>query len=215
MTPRVGAVMLAALLLGGGATAAAAPLSLSSQQVAVFRVDATVSLSSCTAGATADAYVTEPLSGAGAETELRVASALGANKRSFLRLDLAPCAIPTAARVTSAELRLHLSTAPGSSRIYDAFRVTASWADTLTWPTQPAVAASASASAATGTTAGVTLAWNVLTDTAAFVAGTQTNNGWRVSDRTESNLTALEGRFSAREHASTSERPALAVSWYP
>jgi hypothetical protein len=212
---RVGAGVLAAILLGGGATAAAAPLSLSSQLVTVFRVNATVPLTSCTAGATADAYVTEPLSGAGTETELRVASAFGANKRSFLRLDLASCAIPTVARVTSAALRLHLSTAPGSSRTYDVFRVTASWVESLTWVTQPAVAASASASAATGTTAGVTLAWNVLTDTAAFVAGTQTNNGWRVSDRTESNLTAIEGRFSAREHASSSQRPALAVSWYP
>lgn len=215
MTPRVGAVLLAAVLLGGGATAAAAPLSLSSQRVAVFRINATVPLSSCTAGATADAYVTEPLSGAGTETELQVASALLANKRSLLRLDLASCAIPDAARVKSAELRLHLSTAPGSSRTYDAFRVTASWAESLTWTTQPAVAASASASVTTGTTAGVTLAWNVLTDTAAFVAGTQTNDGWRLSDRTESNLTAIEGRFSAREHATPSQQPALAVTWYP
>jgi hypothetical protein len=208
-------MLLAAFLLGGGATAAAAPLPLSTQQVAVFRVNATVPLSSCSAGATADAYVTEPLSGAGTETKVRVASALLANQRSYLRLDLASCAIPAAARVKSAELRLFLSTAPGSSRTYDAFRVTASWLETLTWTGQPAVAATASASVTTGTTPGVTLAWNVLTDTATFVAGTQTNQGWRLSDRTENNLSAIESRFSAREHATSGQRPALAVTWYP
>jgi hypothetical protein len=185
-----------------------------------------VPVTTCTLTAAADTYAHEDSAGTnfGTETTLHVRSGVRRvllltfpdNKRSFVRFDLASCSIPSSARVVSAQQNLFLSTAPSSSRTYQVHRVTQSWTETnLAWDNQPAVAASATASASTGTVANVTIGWDVRADIQSFVGGTATNDGWRLKDVTEGADPAHEGRFNAREHGTTSQRPSLVVTYYP
>jgi hypothetical protein len=118
--------------------------------------------------------------------------------------------------VTGATLKLYLATAPSASRTYQVFRTAASWGEsTLTWNNQPSVAGSATASASTGTSSDVTLSFDVTADVRAFVAGSDTNTGWRLNDGSETSATTRSGTFGTREAANPAQRPTLVVTYYP
>jgi hypothetical protein len=214
-------VAVASAVLASGVGFAAA-LATTPKRLTVHAAADIVPVSTCTLRAEADTYADQGSSGSnfGAATTLHVRSAvtlilLADNKRSFVRFNVASCSIPATARITTARMKLFLSTAPAASRTYDVHRVTASWGETtLDWGNQPSVAGAATASVATGLTANVTLECDVLADVQGFVAGTLTNNGWRVKDRTESSGTAFEGRFNSDEHGTASQRPSLVITWY-
>jgi hypothetical protein len=217
--------LIPACLLIGGAVGFAASLALTPKALAVFTSASSVPISTCTLTPAADTYAYQGSSGSnfGTATTLHVRSAETGfiltspdNKRSFARFDLASCSIPTSARVLTATMRLFMSTAPSATRTYQVHRVTQAWGETtLDWDNQPTAVATATASAATGTTSNVTIQWNVLADVNAFVAGTTTNQGWRVRDSVETSSTDREGRFNAREHSTVSQRPSLAITYYP
>ena len=181
-------------------------------------VAAVVPVSTCSLTSSADTYANGALLSTGTNfggaTTLQVRSDTLGNKRTFVAFDLASCAIPGLARVLTSSLSLYLATTPTSSRTYELHRVTAGWTQSgLTWSNQPATTGTATASFGTGSTGGVTLSMNVLTDVSAFVAGGATNNGWRIKDQTEGDLLAAgEGRFSSREGSTP---PALVVTYYP
>lgn len=216
------AVLVAVVSTGVGFAAA---LAITPRSLTVHTAASTVPISTCTLTSAADSYVHVGSGGSnfGTATTLHVRSAvtLGLvpdDKRSFVRFDLSSCSIPSNARVVTAKTKLFLSTAPTASRSNELHRVTASWGETtVTWNNQPGVAALATGTLATGTTSNVTLEWDVLSDVSAFVAGTATNNGWRIKDQVEGGLlgNSYEGRFNAREHATTSERPTLEITYYP
>ncbi len=216
------AVLVAVVATGVGFAAA---LAITPKSLTVHTAASTVPVSTCTLTASADSYVHVGSGGTnfGTATTLDVRSAvtlglLPDDKRSFVRFNLSSCAIPTNARVDAATLTMFMSTAPSESRTYDLHRVTASWGETsVTWNNQPAVATLATGSIATGTTANVTRAWNVVSDVRTFVDGTVANNGWRIKDQVEGGLlgNAYEGRFSSREQATTTQRPTLAITYYP
>lgn len=211
-TALAAAVASAALSAG---TAFAAGLGVTAASLTSVSTPATVPSSTCWVTASADTYASSLgfLSNFGTATTLQVRSGLE-NKRTFVRFDLSECAIAAGAEIKAARLQLHLSAAPTSSRTYAVHRLTATWAEgTLNWNNQPGVAASATATTTTGTTAGVTLEWTVTTDVDAFVNGTTTNFGWRVADTAEGSLSALEGAFRSREGASPV--PTLEVTYYP
>lgn len=221
LPPLVALVPLCFLL--GGAVGFAASLALTPKGLTVFTSASSVPISTCTLTPAADTYADQGSSGSnfGTATALHVRSAvtllvLANNARSFARFDLSSCSIPASARVVTAKMKLFMSTAPSASRTYQVHRLTQSWGETtLDWGNQPTAAGTATASAATGTTSNVTIEWDVLTDVSGFVAGTTTNQGWRIKDATESSGTAREGRFSAREHATVSQRPSLVITYYP
>jgi acid phosphatase type 7 len=211
-----------AIAVAASATGFASSLALTPRPLTVYVAPSTIPISTCALSApVADTYADQGSSGSnfGSATELHVRSGttlllLAANKRTFVRFDLSSCAVPADARVLSARMKLFMSTAPSATRTYRAHRITGSWAETsLDWVNQPGVAGSPTASVATGATANVPLEWDVLADVGAFVAGSVTNHGWRVSDAIESNTG--EGRFSSREHATASRRPSLVVTYYP
>ena len=212
----LGALVLSAVVVTG-VVAHATTLSLAQARLTTDTVPATVPVSSCSLTSNADTYANSALSSIGTNfgtaTTLHVrADALG-NKRTFVAFDIASCAIPAVARILTSSLSVYLATAPTASRTYDLHQITAGWTELgLTWSNQPATAASATASVSTGTTGGVTLAASVLSDVSAFVAGTATNNGWQIKDRTEGGLTAREGQFSSREGSTP---PSLIVTYYP
>lgn len=206
-----------AVALGAGA-AAAAVLGLSSAHLTVETYPSAISPTTCTlTAATADSYVNQASAGSnfGTATTLDVRSSSLANRRTFVQFALGPCSIPANALITQASLRLFLYAAPTASRTYEARRVTATWTETgITWTNQPGVAASATATAATGTTSNVTLSWNVTADVQAFVDGTA-NFGWRIADETENSSSARTGRFRSAEYGTAAQRPVLEVTYYP
>lgn len=195
----------------GGGIAFGASLVLSSNRLTVF--------ASCTLrAATADTYVNQasPGSNFGTATTFFVRSQIGANRRAFIRFDLASCFIPATADVITARLSLHMSTAPTANRTYQAHRATASWTETgITWTNQAAVAGSATSTTTTGTSSGVRLEWDVVADVNSFVNGSLVNDGWRIADSVESSSTARTATFSSAEHGTASQRPRLTITYYP
>src|SRR5438876_449594 len=138
-------------------------------------------------GAVADNYVdlknpTTVQNAAG--TTLIVAKKSGTDEqRTFLRFNLSGIS----GTINSSKLRMFISAEGNSApnRTHDVHRVTATWTDTsITWNNQPAVAGSPTNSQTTPLTSAVPtfMRWTVTSDVAAFVAGTFSNFGWRVSD---------------------------------
>jgi len=210
--------LLPACFVIGGAVGFAASLALTPKALAVFTSASSVPISTCTLTSNADTYADGAVLNQGANfgtaTQLHVRSDTLGNKRSFVRFNVSSC-IPSGARIKTATLSLFLASAPGASRTHQLRRVTASWGETtLTWSNQPAVAGAATGNVSTGTTNNVTLSWTVLADVQAFADGTA-NNGWRVADSAEGALGAQEGRYNSREHATVSQRPSLAITYYP
>lgn len=208
------------MLSAAGATFAfAAKLDVSSKGLTDVQGPSQVSLSTCTAVATADAYIDEAAatSNHGSDAAISVRSQQNANQRGLVRFDLTGCSIPQNASVKSARLDAYLATAPSSSRSYGMHAASASWEEaTTTWNTQPGAAATATATTATGTSAGAILSWDVVTDVRGFVSGTTTNYGWMVKDQTENAADpGVGGALASREDTSSGRRPTLIISYYP
>jgi hypothetical protein len=214
-------VLAAAVVAGffGAGIAVAATLGVTSAALTVSTGPSTIAVTTCSlTAASNDSYVSQasPASSFGTATTLNVRTSAAANMRAFVQFSLAPCSIPANALVTDGELKLFMSSSPAATRTYDAHRVAASWAEgTVTWTNQPTVAASATASVATGTTSNVTLKWNVTADVQAFLDGTASNSGWRIKDQTEDSATARTAQFRSAEYTTASQRPTLDISYYP
>lgn len=200
--------ILAGLVAGSAAWAASTPVS-----TAKLTVDAPTV---CSLNPAADTYVDEASSAGnfGTETSFSVTSLLAGNRRALVHFDLSSCSIPDGAEILSADLKMYLSSAPVLERTHDAHRATASWSETgVTWADQPSIDGTATASAITGVTDGVTLEWDVTSDVAAFVEGAATNHGWLVKDTLEGGATEMTGTYSSRDHGTEAERPVLAVTY--
>jgi len=211
-------VLMAVVGASATSTAVAASLGVTPARLTVFAAATTVPVTSCRLEAAADTYVDQLslLSNFGGATTLLVWSSLLQNRRSFVRFDLSTCAIPPTARVMTAVLTLFLATAPSNSRTYVVSRVTGAWTEAgLTWTSQPAVAGSPTATRATGTASGVVLTWNVAADVQAFAGGSQTNNGWRLTDSSEDSAAAQQGTLASKENAAAAARPTLDITFYP
>jgi hypothetical protein len=216
------AVLVAVVATGVGFAAA---LAITPTSLTVHTAASAVPISTCTLTSSADSYVAEDDdSNFGTATAVHVRSyqtvliviPTNRNRRGFVKFDLSSCSIPAAAAVKTATLSVFLSSAPNQNRTWNIHRVTASWTEAgITWSDQPATAVTNSATVATGTTSNVTLQANVLTDVGAFVSGSQANNGWRFADSLENSSTERLGQFRSREHATTSQRPTLAITYYP
>jgi hypothetical protein len=210
------AALVAGCLVFGSSIGAAAGLSLTPRSLTVLSAPATVPLSTCTLTAVTDSYVDGDVLAAGSNfgtaATLSVRSAALGNRRSFVRFDLTACPDFANARVISATMVLFATTA-AAGRTYDVHRATASWSETVvTWNAQPAIAASATASTAT---AAGEMSWSVAADVSAFVAGSATNFGWRITDRTEGAAVAQTSTFASREDGMPSRRPRLHIEYYP
>lgn len=200
----------------------AAALAITPERLTIHTAASAVPVSTCTLTPSADDYVAQDDgSNFGSATTLHVQShqttvlviTTQRNRRSFVKFDLSPCSIAAGSRVTSATLSVFLSSAPNQNRTWNIGRVTSSWTENnISWP---GPAATASTSVTTGTTSNVTRSANVTSDVASFVAGTQTNHGWRFSDSAENSSTQRNGQFRSREFGTVSERPTLVINYYP
>lgn len=214
MTGRI-ALICAAFVLALAGVASAAVLALDADRITVLRIPGTVPVKTCTISAVSDAYVDEALPDAAAGTAPALEVTAGpADRRAFVRFDVAGCSIPAGAEVRSAALAMVLAAAPAEARNWKVQRVTDAWAGDVTWSTAPAVAAASTDTAATGIAAGATLQWNVLPDVADVVSGAALDRGWRIADADETPVAPVGGALASSEAAAAGTRPTLTVTWF-
>jgi len=221
-----------ALVLGGSAAwGLAAGVTLNSQELTPYRT-CTVTATPSSTTAVIDAVVRQatPTTNLGTATTTETSSANAANRRVYIKFDLSGCspAIPSAANVRAATLRLYMSALPAACRTLDIFRVTSSWTEAgITWNTQPfgttlnnPATASRTDSFDVGSVtgcqnlaAGYVAGADVTTDVAAFVAGSATNNGWMIRDDVENSATTRTATFSAKNLGTLAQAPQLIVTY--
>jgi hypothetical protein len=197
------AIVVACFLGATVAPAVAAPLTVTSGSLSMFR---TCSLTPLTGASTVgfDTYVDQSLATTnfGSATGLTVQSRNSSrNMRVYIRFDLSQCspAIPSSATVSSALLRMVPIAVASNCRTYDIFRVSSSWVESsATWSNQPfgtsinnpptasrTSSSNIGAAPCTNTADNVyTSGWDVTSDVRAFVTGT-VNNGWMIRDDIE------------------------------
>ena len=227
-----GALLVGVLIGAGVASGRAAGISLTSQTLTPYR---TCTLTATPATATVEVDTTarqgSATSNFGTLTTLTVSSANAANQRIYLRFDLTRCipAIPTAAIVRLATLRLFVTALPAVCRTVDLFPSTATWTETgLTWNNQPfgtainnPATAGRTGSFDVGTPVGCLNRTNnvyvvggtVTADVAAFVAGSSTNFGWMLRDDVEGSATARTTTFSAKNLGTAARGPQLVITY--
>ena len=218
-------------LIGSAGTVLAASLPLASKALTVYRT-CTLTATPSSSTVETDAFVNQstPNGTNGTGTTMDSQSSNGANRRTYVRFDLTRCrpAIPAAASVNGALLRLYVTAIPAVCRTEDIFRVGASWTETVvTWNNQPFGSAvnnpasglrtsfiTVGAAPCQNTAAGTYVnGWNVAADVAAFVAGNATNFGWMVRDDVENSATARNARFSTREANLLAQSPQLLITY--
>jgi hypothetical protein len=144
--------------------------------------------------AVADSWIEQssPSSNKGSDSILKVMSKSGnANLRALVRFTLPTT--PSGCVLDTAKLRLYASSASGSQRILQAFRLNGSWTEGgVTWANQPAT----TGTAATTTSGGGYREWNVASIVQAMYSSGQ-NNGFLIRDATEGQ--DAEQQLHARE----------------
>lgn len=229
--PSLLAVALMMLLVeaGGVQTVRAAGLPVTSKSLAVFRTCVLTATAAASTSAT-DSTVNQAAAttNTGTATTLDSQSGSAANRRTYVRFDLTLCspAIPSAASVKLATLRLYATVLPAACRTEDIFTATASWTEAaITWNNQPFGATinnPASGSridsitmgpACQNTAAGYVNGWVVTSVVQSWVAGSTTNNGWMIRDDTEGSATTRTATFSSKNAANAARGPQLIVTY--
>ena len=219
---KLGPVACLVVALGIAASASvayAATLSVTSARLTTYSVAVTIDPTVCTLTPVADATVDRnaATTNFGNLTTLSVRrQASNRQKRSLVRFNVASCGIPGTAQIVSSSLRMTVITPPGSNQSYGAHRITGgAWVEgTVTYNTQPASAAAATSTVATGASP-TSLTWSVLADVDAYVKGTAVNNGWVIRDAAETSNPAVETVFGSRQNGTAGNRPSLVISYYP
>ena len=198
-------VAVAALAASGGGVALGAGLGVvTAQDLTAYSAASTVPASSCSSGDDVDTWIDgqNPTTKHGGSATLRV----NAQRPADALLQFTPCA-PANAAIVGATLSLTVDTAPNKARVHDLYDITGLWTKNTTWSTQPAIAATSTASATTAGAGGVT-SWDVTTDVQSFVDGA-TNDGWEIQDDGTGNGNTLY------DSDSSSTPPSLAITYYP
>jgi len=233
MTPRAVLALAAGAVIGlSAATGAASSLGLSSQAFTSYRT-CTMTATPATTTAVVDSTVRQgsASSNFGTAAAVEGASGSGANRRIYIKFDLAGCvpAIPTSATVRLATLRLYLTAVPAVCRTLDVFAVTGAWTETaITWNNQPfgtTLNNPASATRSTSFTVGspvgctnrvaATYATGPTTtaDVSRFISGASSNLGWMIRDDVEGSATLYTSSFASKEAAVVAQAPQLVVTY--
>ncbi len=140
----------------------------------------------------------------------------GKVNRSFVRFDIS--SIPANSTVTGAILMVCYAGNPSGgseTHIHEARMVLAGWTELLTdWLTQPPVSSAVTDSLVVPhDEACMTL--NVTSDVQDWVDGTNSNNGWRLSDQDEVSTGSSDAKYGTSENNDPAKRPQLTVEYIP
>jgi hypothetical protein len=168
------------------------------------------------AGSIVDTYVREnsTTSSFGSAPTTTVRADAGLHNWTFVRFDLASCALLPTAGADSATLKLIVKTTAAGGRTLTVTPVLATWDGTLTWNQAQALTygSSATTTFATGTTNGATLSIPVTIDVDAQIKSSTSVYGWRITDL-GSTATGNTTIFNAADSGSASLRPQLVVDY--
>jgi hypothetical protein len=223
-------LLIAGTTLALSAGALAAPVSLTSAGLTVFRT-CTLTANPATTPTEFDANVEQdnPATNYATLASLSVTSHSGsANRRSYVRFDLTKCTptVPATATVTSATLKAYDSNLPPTCRTHDVFRVDASWAEsTITWNNQPfgtTVDSPASTQRTDSASVGQSVcqysalgyvSWKVTSDVQNILNLTNANYGWMIRDDAEDSSVTQASTYEPRETANVFRAPMLVVTY--
>jgi hypothetical protein len=229
---RIAVTAVALIALAGVSRGLAAGLNLASQAFTPYRT-CVISGTPATTTAVIDASVRQvsPTSNFGTSTTNDLATAVGQNRRLYVKFDLTQCSpvIASSATIRLATLRMFIAAMPTSCRTIDVFRVAATWTESgITWNNQPfgtainnPPAASAVDTFTIGTPIGCQnrtvsaylVGGEVTTDVRAFVAATASNFGWMLRDDVEGSATAYTETLPAKNLGAASQAPQLVITY--
>jgi hypothetical protein len=214
---RLLAILAAATVGVGSAAAFAATMTVGSWHL--WTGSQTLTKSTCTvtgAAATTDTYVDENQGGQANDTAvtMNVQPDAGARQWTFIRFNLASCAIPTTGGADTATLKLVIKTVPAGGRTLTLTPVLTTWAG-ATIDFTPALAYTygpTTTTFATGTTNGATLSIPVTIDVDALIKSATANYGWRISDggSTAAGHTSI---FNSTDATTATLRPQLVINY--
>ena len=211
------AVVLTTQVFGASITVTTQPLQNPGTNSAITHTQdwsATSGSTSPSFTSTIDTYVDKgsASSNFAAATSMDVRSKKNNDRRSLVQFNVS--SIPGSATITSATLTLCATSVASSTRTYDAYRVTSTWVETsVTWNTQPTVAASATDSTTTPGSPGC-MTWTVTADVQTWVDGSATNYGLRVNDSAENSGPSLVSIFRTSEDTAVpADIPTLDVTY--
>jgi hypothetical protein len=214
-----------AVALAGGLTLAFAQVGLGASLPVTSAYLTTSSKSyaaavTCTLSAAADTYADKLLANSnfGTATTVNISPNSVTTERAFLRFNLGSCspAIPSDALIQSANVKLTVAALTTATRTVQLRTASASWTEAgLTWNNQPAASSSvtSSLSVPAATAAGTVLTWTAGSDVQAFVGGSASNFGWRLSDSAEGTALPITLSLSSRE--ASSGQPQLVIVYLP
>jgi PKD repeat protein len=159
----------------------------------------------------------EPEKNFGTLVELKVRSKNNENKRTFIKFDLS--SIPQNVTIHQALLQLYLIDAPGSSRVYEIYRVLENWEErSITWNNQPqnitTIPTDSISYGGSGVPKNVWLSWNVTSDVIYFYNNQDQNFGWLIKDSQENETTGREAVFRSNNYTvDLSLRPKLIITY--
>src|SRR5206468_3986812 len=128
--------------------------------------------------------------------------------RGLVRFDIAACAIPTSATVTSATITMPVRAFPVVQAVYDLRLLGADWCEAapcaaglapVTWSTTPGVVAGPASSAVVDPALPHAPSWDVTSAVSFVVSGGVGSFGWMVLDHTEDDFVGRQASFAGRE----------------
>ncbi|MHB1316829.1 MAG: DNRLRE domain-containing protein, partial [Minisyncoccota bacterium] len=163
----------------------------------------------------------------GFNNDFRVRSkSTGDNQRALVQFTIP--SLPTGTVIQSAKIKLYMYEQASSdiNRTYNAYRSLSSWVEgnggsdnnpvnEVRWDNKPTASSSISASAVVTPGNNKFIEWNVTSDVKSFVDGSATNNGWIITDSSESSPGGgYQAKFRSKEYGTSNERPVLEITYY-
>jgi hypothetical protein len=210
------ALLFVVALVASASTAFAASLTVGSWHL--WAGSQSLTKSTCTLTGTAvttDTYADESQSGQdnSAATTMLVKPGAGARQWTFIRFNLASCAIPTTGGADTATLTLRMTTAPASNRTLTVTPTLATWSGATLSNFTTATGLSYGATTTTfttGTTNNVFLSFPVTIDVDALIKSSTANYGWRIMDGGGGTPTTT---FASANNGTAAHRPQLVINY--
>lgn len=175
--------------------------------------------STCTLTGTAvatDTYADETVIGDNsAGTKLNVKPGVGSRQWTFIRFNLASCAIPTTGGADTATLTLRITAAPTASRTLTVTPVLNTWTGATLANFLAALGlsyGSATTTFASGTTSNVYVSIPVTIDVDALIKSTTANYGWQIQD-SGGGFGARTTTFASTNNGTAAHRPTLVINY--